>query len=250
MLAVVRQNAIREQLLNQKTATVAELAQALNVTKETIRRDLRAMEAKGELLRTHGGAHLPDLPPDTALAPRRRDTNVAAKEEIALKCDSLIHPGDTIFLDCSMTAWYIAQRISHRSLTVLTPSLPTASLLAASPSISLILVGGTFSRSTSSCTGAGACQALEQYFVDKAFVSPRFVSLDHGLTDPTEPEARLRRTAMDHAREVYVAVDSSKLDRTSFAFIAPLSAVTGMVSEGELPPMWQAGLKELGKRIL
>lgn len=250
MLAVVRQNAIREQLVAQKTATVSELAQALNVTKETIRRDLRAMEAKGELLRTHGGAHLPDLPPDTALAPRRRDTNVAGKEQIAMKCDSLINPGDTIFLDCSMTAWYIAQRISHRSLTVLTPSLPIASLLAASPSVTLILVGGVFSRSTSSCTGAGACQALEQYFVDKAFLSPRFVSLDHGLTDPTEPEARLRRTAMAHARSVYLAVDSSKLDRTSFAFIAPLSAITGMVSEDDLPESWQARLGSLGKEVL
>lgn len=250
MLAVVRQNAIREQLVEHKTATVAELAQILGVTKETIRRDLRAMEAKGELLRTHGGAHLPELPPDTALAPRRRDTNVEAKEEIARKCDSLIHPGDSIFLDGSMTAWYIAQRISHRSLTVLTPSLPIASLLAASPSITLVLVGGSFSRSTSSCTGVGACQALEQYFVDKAFLSPRFVSLDQGLTDPTEPEARLRKTAMAHARSVYLAVDSSKLDRTSFAFIAPLSAVTGMISEGVLPEPWRARLEKLGKEIL
>ena len=250
MLAVVRQNAIREQLVEHKTATVAELAQILGVTKETIRRDLRAMEAKGELLRTHGGAHLPELPPDTALAPRRRDTNVEAKEEIARKCDSLIHPGDTIFLDGSMTAWYIAQRISHRSLTVLTPSLPIASLLAASPSITLVLVGGSFSRSTSSCTGVGACQALEQYFVDKAFLSPRFVSLDQGLTDPTEPEARLRKTAMAHARSVYLAVDSSKLDRTSFAFIAPLSAVTGMISDGVLPEPWRVRLEKLGKEIL
>lgn len=250
MLAVVRQNAIREQLVAQKTATVAELALALNVTKETIRRDLRAMEAKGELLRTHGGAHLPELPPDTALAPRRRDTNVAAKEQIAQKCDSLIAPGDTIFLDGSMTAWYIAQRISHRSLTVLTPSLPIASLLAASPSITLILVGGTFARSTSSCTGPGACQALEQYFVDKAFLSPRFASLDHGLTDPTEPEARLRRTAMAHAREVYLAVDGSKLDRTSFAFIAPLSSITGFITEDPVPEAWKASLEALQKKVL
>ena len=181
---------------------------------------------------------------------KKREAMVEAKEEIARKCDSLIHPGDTIFLDGSMTAWYIAQRISHRSLTVLTPSLPIASLLAASPSITLVLVGGSFSRSTSSCTGVGACQALEQYFVDKAFLSPRFVSLDQGLTDPTEPEARLRKTAMAHARSVYLAVDSSKLDRTSFAFIAPLSAVTGMISEGVLPEPWRARLEKLGKEIL
>ena len=248
MLAIVRQNTIRERLLAQKSVAISDLAESLHVTKETIRRDLRVMESRGELIRTHGGAHLPDTPSDLGLGPHRRDVNAQAKEVIAQKCDSLILPGDTIFLDASTTCWYIAQRISRRNLTVLTPSLQIAGLLAASPSISLVLIGGTFSRNTTSCVGTGACQALEQYFVDKAFISPRFVSLEHGLTDPTEPEARLRKVAISHSRSVYLTVDHTKLDKTSFALIAPLSEITALITDAVLSPAWQGKLSALGKR--
>lgn len=248
MLAIVRQNMIREQLQSQKCVTITDLAQALNVTKETIRRDLSTMEAQGDLIRTHGGAHLPDSTGVSAFVPPRRGLNAPAKEKIAEKCDRLILPGDTVFLDASTTAWFIAQQISGRNLTVLTPSLQIATLLAPCPNITLVLIGGSFSRSTDSCIGSGACQTLAQYFVDKAFLSPRFVSLEHGLTDPTEPEARLRKTAIAQSRSLYLAVDQSKLNKTSFAYIAPLSQITAMVTEGPLPEDWQAKLSALGKK--
>lgn len=248
MLAIVRQNAIRERLHARKSVTISELAQALGVTRETIRRDLRFMEEQGELIRTHGGAHLPEAPADTPLT-YRQDACMEAKEQIAQKCCSLILPGDTVFLDGSSTAWYIARAIARRSLTVLTPSLRIATLLAGSPNICLVLIGGDLSRTTASCSGSSACAALEQFFVDKAFLSPRFVSLDHGLTDPTEPEARLRKTAIAHSRNVYVAVDQTKLDETSFSFIAPLSDITALITEGPLPELWQARLTAMGKKF-
>ena len=58
MLAIARRNAIKEQLQEHKSVTITDLAARLNVTKETIRRDLRAMEEDGELIRTHGGAYI------------------------------------------------------------------------------------------------------------------------------------------------------------------------------------------------
>ena len=244
MLVIARKQAIRERLQEYKSVQITDLAAALNVTKETIRRDLRDMEQDGELIRTHGGAYILDGVQNDIDISTRQVLKMPEKEIIAQKCDSLIQSGDYIYLDGSTTAWTIAKAISHRRLTVLTPSLEIANILSASDTVRLFVVGGEFSATSRSFTGNSAVRNLEQYFVDKAIISCRSVSMEFGLTDTNDNDAILHQLALEHAREKYLAIDYSKLDKASFSKIAPVSILDGIIMDRSFPVPW---IKYLGE---
>ena len=246
MLAIARRNAIREQLQERKSVTITDLAARLNVTKETIRRDLRAMEENGELIRTHGGAYILEGVQNDIDISTRQVMLTEEKEIIARKCDGLIQNGDLIYLDSSTTACFIARKIADRKVTVLTTSLEIANILSTSKSVSLYVVGGEFSASTMSFGGDGAIRNLQRYFVDKAFVSTRSVSMEYGLTDTNDNTAAMHRIALEHAKHRYLAVDHSKLDINSFSSVCPLSELDGIIMDQEFSEGWKRCLEKNG----
>lgn len=238
MLAITRRDVIREQLKEHKSIQITELSDLLDVTRETIRRDLRAMEKDGELIRTHGGAYILDGVQNDLDLSTRQFLRVSEKEIIASKCEKLIQNGDYIFLDGSSTCWFIARSIMHRNLAVLTTSLEIINLLSASTSVKLFVVGGEYSPATKSFGESSAIWCMEHYHVDKSFISCRSVSLNAGLTDTNDTDAMLHKLALDHAHESYLAIDSSKLNRDSFAEIAPLTSLDGIILDGPFPEDW------------
>ena len=153
MLAISRQNLIKELLQENKSVTIADLAVRMNVTRETIRRDLRAMEKEHELIRTHGGAYILDGVQNDLDISTRQVLKIEEKKAIALKCDALIQTGEIIYLDNSTTAWFIANKISSRKLTVVTNSLEIANILSTSQTIHLFLIGGEYSQSNKKLRG-------------------------------------------------------------------------------------------------
>lgn len=244
MLAIARKQAIREQLQEYKSVRITELAAALNVTKETIRRDLHDMEKAGELIRTHGGAYILDGVQNDLDISTRQIVKLQEKKIIAQKCETLIQSGDTIYLDGSTTAWSIARAIAHRRLTVLTSSLEIANILSSSETIRLFLIGGEFSSNSQSFTGNSAVQNLKQHYVDKAFISCRSVSMEHGITDANDNDASLHRTALEHADQKYLAIDFTKLDKTSFCRVSPISVLDGIIMDRTFPVSWVKYLTE------
>jgi len=126
----------------------------------------------------------------------------------------------------------------HRNLAVLTTSLEIMNLLSASSSVKLFAVGGEYSPATKSFSKSSAIWCMEHYHVDKSFISCRSVSLSAGLTDTNDMDAILHKLALDHAHESYLAVDSSKLNRDSFAEIAPLSCLNGIILDCPFPKDW------------
>lgn len=245
MLEVARKNVIREQLRQNGSVQITALANMLDVTKETIRRDLKTMEENGELIRTHGGAYVIDGVHNDIDISTRQFIRTEEKEIIAQKCSSIIQNGDYIFLDSSSTALFIAKAIMHRNVTVLTTSLEITNLLASSP-IKLFVVGGEYSEATRSFTGGSAIRNLDQYHFDKSFISCRSVSIDSGLTDTNDDDAMLHRIALSHAYEKYLAIDSSKLNRYSFSGIAPVSSLTGIIMDCDFPEDWVKFLTDAG----
>lgn len=249
MLAIARKNFIRQQLREHKSIRITAIAELLQVTKETVRRDLKSMEEDGELMRTHGGAYILDGVQNELDLSTRQILRTAEKEIIAEKCDSLIQNGDYIFLDASSTAWFIAKAIMHRKVAVLTVSLEIINLLSADSSVRLFAVGGEYNAATRSFTGNSAIQNLERYYFDKAFISCRSVSLDAGLTDTNVDEAMLHRLALEHAHESYLAIDISKLNRSSFAKIVPLASLNGIIMDQPFPEDWVHYLNEHNVKI-
>ena len=239
MLAITRRNAIKEQLMERKSVTITDLANRLNVTKETIRRDLRLMEEQGELIRTHGGAYILDGVQNDIDISMRQVIKTEEKAIIAEKCSEHIQSGDSIFLDGSTTCWFVAKRLVKQNLTVLTTSLQIATILSTSPSINLIVIGGTFSPNSMSFLGDNACRALQNYFVDKAFISCRSASIENGITDVSENDAAIHRLVTHRSNRTYLVLDHSKVDHTSFAFTCHFNDIDAVICDRPLPQVWQ-----------
>ena len=143
MLALERQKKILETLNADGVVTVSKLSVELNVTEETVRRDLEKLEAKELLRRTYGGA----LPVDDGnfefSLEKRKGLNIEAKQAVARKAIQFIATGDTVFLDASTTTFCMAKELKNmKNITVITNSIRVINELSGIEGIKVIAVGG------------------------------------------------------------------------------------------------------------
>ncbi|MBP5160321.1 MAG: DeoR/GlpR transcriptional regulator [Lachnospiraceae bacterium] len=249
MLAVERKNQIKDLMLEKKSVTVVELAKLFSVTEETVRKDLQQLENEGFLTRTYGGAFIQDGVMNDVDLTLRETAFVSSKEQIANACAGLIHHGDSIFLDASTTATFLAKRIKNMRLTVVTNSLMAIDQLKDSDSIHLICVGGVFSARSRAFNGRATINSLREYYLDKVFMSCRSLSIEHGITDSNEDTAIVRQTLLEHSDSVYLIADRSKFDKTSFVHISGFEKIRGVVSDYEFTPEWKEFLTKEGVEI-
>ena len=243
MLAAIRREHIKEIVQENKSASVVELASLFDVTDETIRRDLKALEKEGALQRSYGGAFIRTGVDNLVKSQIRTTAYVESKKAIAQKCQPLIHNGDTVFLDNSTTSFYLAKQIKDMRITVLTNNLPIINLCATSPSIHLISIGGDYSPEEKAFYGNIAVNTMRNYYVDKAFLSARSLSLENGITDSTDQWTLIRRTALEHAELVYLIADYSKFGHTSFAQLCDYDEIDGVITDKPLDSQWHSQLE-------
>lgn len=250
MIAAVRRQKIREIVAEKKSATVAELARRFSVTEETIRRDLKLLEQEGFLMRSYGGAFIADGVDNLVEVDIRTGVYVDSKATIAARCLPFIENGDTIFLDNSTTAYHIAKLLDNRRVTVLTNSLLTIDLLAENKDVHLVAIGGDYAPTERAFYGNIAVSVLGRYFVDKAFVSCRSLSIDNGITDSTDRWTSVRRVALAHSGEVYCIADFSKFDHTSYAHLCDYDEVNYVITDKPLREEWHERLSAFGCTII
>ncbi|QNM04829.1 DeoR/GlpR family DNA-binding transcription regulator [Qiania dongpingensis] len=246
MLAVTRRNLIKAQIQEKKSVTVPALAKKFEVTEETIRRDLKILEGEGVLSRTYGGAFIQNGVQNEVDFTVRMDAYVDSKTIIAESCRKLVSHGDSIYLDNSTTALFVAESLMQFRITVVTNSLAIINRLCGQSNIHLIAVGGSFDSDTNSFMGAGTLNALSAYHVDKAFLSCRSLSMEHGVTDSYEELAHLRRVILNRANESYLIADHSKFNYASFVKISGFEPISGIVTDKALSPEWRSFLAEKG----
>lgn len=244
MLAVTRKTQIKDIMLEKKSITVTELSKKFSVTEETIRKDLQQLENEGFLSRTYGGAYIQDGVLNDIDLTLRETACVDSKEAIAAKCAELIHHGDSIFLDASTTATFVAKQIKNMRLTVVTNSLMAIDQLKDSESIHLIGIGGIYSSKTKAFNGRATVQGLKEYYLDKAFMSCRSLSMEHGITDSNEDIALIRHTLLKNSNSVYLIADKSKFDKTSFVHICDYNDITGIISDYHFSHEWKTFLSQ------
>lgn len=250
MLPVTRKSKIKELVLEKKSVTVSELSKMFSVTEETIRRDLKALEDEGVLTRTYGGAFIQDGALNDINVNIRETLFVQSKEMIADRCSTYIHHGDSIFLDASTTSLFLANRIRNKRVTVITNSLKVANALSESDSVRLIITGGMLSPQSMSFLGRGALNSMQGYYVDKAFISCRSVSKEHGITDSNEQQAELRQIAIKRANKVFLLVDYTKFNKTSFTHICNFNEIDTIVVDKRLDDSWHTFLAEQQVEII
>ncbi len=249
MLAITRKTQIKDIILEKKSVSVSELAERFSVTEETIRRDLKVLEDEGFLTRTYGGAFIQDGVENEVDLNIRETVYEDSKRAIAEKALELIHNGDTIFLDSSTTAFFIAKAIRDMNLTVLTNSLIIVDFLSKYENIRVICIGGQLYHKGKSFIGRSTQKMIEYYFVDKAFISCRSLSLQHGITDSNEDSAVIRQSLLDHSNKLYIIADYSKFNKTSFVNICDYNAIHGIITDYQLDDEWITLLTESNVEI-
>src|SRR3954452_2262008 len=162
MLAMARRSAIADLLRDSGAITVTEVESRFGVSPMTARRDLMELERQGLARRTHGGAVLPSISAQEDSFAARVEVATEAKAALADAAVAMLSPGETVFLDSSSTAYFVARRIVELGIgiTVITKSLPVMEAIAAreSPNLKLIGVGGTLRPLTRSFVGPYAVQ--------------------------------------------------------------------------------------------
>lgn len=219
-------------LVNERgSIRVSELSAIFDVTEETIRRDLDKLEKEGMLRRSHGGAvSIKDNRSETPYF-ERETMHVEEKRKIAEQAVQLIQPGDRIILDASSTAWFMAASLPDFPLTVLTNSIKVALELSAKEKIQVISTGGILSSGSLSYIGPLAERSLDQYHVNKAFLSCKGVHFDRGISEANELQAQVKQKMIACADSAYLLVDHSKFDVQSFAFVADWNSIDCVITD-------------------
>lgn len=250
-LSEERHQIILETLEARGSIMVNEMVERFGVSEMTIRRDLDALERKGLLRRVHGGAVLDRgrsyEPPFVA----RAVENLSAKQQIARAAAALIENGDSIILDVGTTTYEIArQLVDKQNLTVITPCLQIATLLAENPNIRLILTGGIVRPTELSMVGHLAERALRDFYVDKLFLGAAGVDFEAGLTEYNLEDTLVKQVMIKNAKRVILVADASKFGRVAFTAIAPIIVINTLITDEGLDGEWIARLRKMQIEVI
>jgi DeoR/GlpR family transcriptional regulator of sugar metabolism len=212
------------------SVTIALLESEFGISPMTARRDLVALAEEGRVRRTHGGAVLPEYAGHEDSFWYRLDRAVEAKERLAGAAVGLLEPGDSVFLDCSTTTYYLARRILREGprVTLLTNSVPVMELFMKNeaPKTGVVGVGGLMRKLTLSFVGPHAVGTISAHSADKAFVSVKGVTGEGFLTDPDVLEAEVKRAMIEHSEEPVLLVDGSKFEKRGLSVITHASKLS------------------------
>lgn len=229
LLAADRLERIRRELEATGSVTVLELAAALNVSQETIRRDLRRLEQFGDVSVVHGGATRRRLS-EPHLA-QRSDQRADAKRAIARAAVQLVPERGTVLIDSGSTTLALAAELaSHPPLTVATNSLGVATLLSRAAH-KVFMLPGEIDPNDESAMGAETIDALEAYRFDIAFVGAGGISATAGLTDYLPIAARFRGRMITSANTAYLLADRDKFDRQTPYPVPNADRLTALISD-------------------
>lgn len=249
-IAARRHHAILAKLDETGSVTVEELAQALDVSRETVRRDLKALSAGSLLSIVHGGAIRNER--SEASFASRRTVNRAGKEAIADLAVSLIGDGMTILLDSGTTTEALARalaRSDRKRLIVHTTSLENARLVSRLAGARVFLIGGEFDRNEDATTGPETLRAIARLSADFAFVSVGGVGPDGYLTDYTRAGAATRTALLNAAEQGFLMADNSKFGLVLPSRIGGDRPCAGLLVDEAPPGPLAAKLAAQGVRI-
>ena len=221
--------------------TVDDLALRFNVTPQTIRKDLNELCERKVLKRIHGGAVVASSVENMAYE-ARRFMAAAEKEAIGIAAAAQIPNRSSLFINIGTTTEEVAKAlINHENLLIITNNLNVAMSFRKHPTIEVIVVGGQVRRSDGAVVGGSAVEMIRGFKVDTAVIGASAIDEDGSLLDYDMQEVHVSRAIIDNARQVLLACDQSKLERTAPVRIAHLSEINTFVTDRLASP----GLRQI-----
>lgn len=227
-----RHDFILKRLQDEGYVKVADLSDRLNVSKVTIRKDLRELERRDLLYRTYGGANLRD--PYVGERPlfEKAPEFAEEKKRIGQAAARLVSKRDSIILGPGTTMTQVAKHLPDtHELTVITNAMNVALVIAKRKGIEILMLGGMVRHNSQSAVGVHAEQMLEGYTCDKVFLGVDGFDVDYGLTTTNSLEARLNELMIRTAQRTIVVTDSSKFGRRGFRRICGLNLVHRVITD-------------------
>ncbi len=230
--SLTRQHQILSMLKDIDEVRVGELSKFLGVSESTIRRDLNKLASSRQLLRNHGGAELFEAGQPEPPVLIRLQENLSEKQRIGKTAAGLINPEETVFIGSGTTALEVARNLSGRhDITVITNAQTVTNLLSPEEGIELISTGGLLRHSEQSYLGHIAVQALQQLRINKVIMGIRSITIRDGLTSNYLPEVTTDQAIIQSASEVILVADHTKFGKVSTAFVAPITALSTIVTD-------------------
>ncbi|APG86267.1 DeoR/GlpR family DNA-binding transcription regulator [Sinorhizobium americanum] len=238
-----RKSLIRERLRTDGRVLAADLARELNVSEDTIRRDLREMAAAGLCERVYGGA-LP-IAPDAGSLSERAALAPGRKAALARASVGFIEGGMTVFLDAGSTNLAIARAIApDLSATIVTHTPLIASALMEKQGLDLILIGGALDRAVGASVGARAQRDAELLRPDLCVLGTCGADAQAGLTAFHYEDAEFKRLIASRSCSVLAAVMSDKLGTAAPHAVIGIDARSTLVLEADAPEAQIAAFTE------
>lgn len=237
MLAKTRHEKIRGILHTEGAVTTARLMREFDVSIETVRRDLLALEQAGCLRRVHGGAlTVNEMMPYRTLESRNKTQNTQ-KDELCRNAVQFIQEGDYISIGTGSTPIHFARilRQTFHQLTVVTYSYGVFEELKDVPGFEIILVGGRLHRDEEAFAGPFTQEMYSRLYVQKSFVFPSAISLEHGCGSYEQMLFPLQHMALQHCDQAYILADSSKFERKALYKVDDMRPEYIYVTDSQLP---------------
>ena len=251
MMAEERRTQILQIVRTEGRARVNELANRFSSSAVTIRNDLNELHQRGLVLRSHGGAVLPDTILRESPVHERLKTHAEEKRRIGALAATLINDGETIILDSGTTTLEIARQIKNKQgLQVITNGVNIAAELLDARDVQTFIVGGTLRVDSASIVGRSTEEMFEQFSADKLFLSGAGCDPDFGVSGANLEETMVNRAMLRIAREIILVADASKFSKRSMVRIAPFSEIDTVISDTGLREEIQEKVRGLGCNLI
>jgi len=233
--------------------TVAEAAEKLGVSPDTVRRDFIRLTENGLVRRSHGGIvsiqnTIYGYPAQQGESESR---NRKAKQKIAKKAVSFIKNGSTIILDGGTTTLELAKLAGQfQPLTVLTYGLNIAYEIARFDNITTILFGGIVSNESYAALGPDTVHMIRQYQADTLFLGANALHFERGLMTPNRMQADIKRELLKIADNIIVLADSTKINKSALFAFCSFQEITTFITDENIDEPYQLKLEELGIDIV
>jgi DeoR/GlpR family transcriptional regulator of sugar metabolism len=245
-----RHERLRDFIRQRSAVRVDEICSELGVSPATARRDLEELEKTGRIRRVHGGAVSVESRLDEPLFDDKTSLSLAEKHRIAETALQYIKTGDTLYLDGGSTVLELARLLVDRAdVTVVTNSLRAAlELSGRGPRV--LLIGGELRRRSQTMVGTLTRNTLQDLHFDTAFMGTIGLTLQDGLTTTDPNEAFTKDLVMQHADQVVLLADHSKIGKVSFARVGSLSDIDVIITDHSTDPAFLIQAKKQNLNVI
>lgn len=229
---------------------VADLSKELDVTVVTVRKDLKLLEDKGLLYRSHGSATLSSPYVNDKPVNEKKLVRVEEKMKIAQAAVELVEEDEAIIIGSGTTVGSFAQMLpKNQKLTVLTAAMNVTLALIDAAEVEIVQLGGVVRKSSSSVVGNYAEEMMRNFACSKLFLSVDGISLDFGLTTSHMMEAHLNAQMIQSVQKTIVLVDSSKFGKKGFGKICNLEDIDMIITDAGIPDHYKEKIEEMGIEV-